>query len=80
MQTLGQMPDLVIGHSAGAAITLRMCLDGLITPKAVLGLNGALLPPGGYGRPVFLSRGQTHGGSAVCAQAVCLARVRPLGA
>lgn len=34
----------------------------------------------GYGRPVFLSRGQTHGGSAVCAQAVCLARGRPLGA
>ena len=37
-------PDLVVGHSAGAAILLRMSLDGLIAPKGVVSLNGALQP------------------------------------
>ena len=39
-------PDLVLGHSAGAAIALRMALDGAITPRAIFSLNGALLPLG----------------------------------
>jgi magnesium chelatase accessory protein len=39
-------PDLVLGHSAGAAIALRMALDGKITPRAIFSLNGALLPLG----------------------------------
>jgi magnesium chelatase accessory protein len=37
-------PQLVVGHSAGAAIAVRMALDGLIAPAALLSLNGALLP------------------------------------
>ncbi len=37
-------PVMVAGHSAGAAIALQMCLDGLIAPQAVVALNGALLP------------------------------------
>jgi magnesium chelatase accessory protein len=44
MQQLGVSPTLVVGHSAGAAIAARMCLDGAIEPKAVVSLNGALLP------------------------------------
>ncbi|MCU0231850.1 MAG: alpha/beta fold hydrolase, partial [Acidobacteria bacterium] len=36
--------ELVVGHSAGAAIGLRMALDGGARPKAVLCLNGALTP------------------------------------
>jgi len=39
-------PDLVAGHSAGAAILLRLALDGAIAPRAVIGLNAALLPLG----------------------------------
>ena len=39
-------PDLVLGHSAGAAIALRMALDGEIAPRAIFSLNGALLPLG----------------------------------
>ena len=35
---------VAVGHSAGAAIALRMTLDGLIHPVAVISLNGALLP------------------------------------
>lgn len=37
-------PDLVIGHSAGAAILIRMSLDGLIQPRGLVSLNGALMP------------------------------------
>lgn len=44
LKTLGLSPDLAVGHSAGAAILARMCLDGLIAPKALISLNGAMLP------------------------------------
>ena len=37
-------PDLVAGHSAGAAVLIRMALEQAIHPKAILSLNGALLP------------------------------------
>jgi magnesium chelatase accessory protein len=37
-------PEFCAGHSAGAAILVQMCLDGLIAPKALISLNGALLP------------------------------------
>jgi magnesium chelatase accessory protein len=37
-------PDLVVGHSAGAAILIRMALDKHIHPKAIISLNGALMP------------------------------------
>jgi magnesium chelatase accessory protein len=40
-------PKLVIAHSAGAAVTARMCLDRLIDPKLFVGINAALLPLGG---------------------------------
>ncbi len=37
-------PRLAVGHSAGAAILARMCLDQRIDPAAVVSINGALLP------------------------------------
>jgi magnesium chelatase accessory protein len=40
-------PRCVVGHSAGAAIALRMALDGAINPDSIIGLNAALLPFGG---------------------------------
>lgn len=40
------VPARAVGHSAGAAILLRMALDGRIAPDAVISLNGALLPLG----------------------------------
>ncbi|MGG5888760.1 alpha/beta fold hydrolase BchO [Falsiroseomonas sp. HC035] len=39
-------PVLAAGHSAGAAILLRMALDGRIAPSAIVSLNGALQPLG----------------------------------
>jgi len=44
LNALGVTPDLVLGHSAGAAILARMCLDHCITPRALISENGALLP------------------------------------
>jgi magnesium chelatase accessory protein len=43
LRTLGLQPQLAIGHSAGAAILCRMALDGLIAPRLIISLNGALL-------------------------------------
>jgi magnesium chelatase accessory protein len=53
LQALDVKPALVIGHSAGAAIAVRMCLDGLISPERVVSLNGALFPLGGPAAPMF---------------------------
>ena len=44
---IGVKPALAVGHSAGAAIALRMAVDGLIEPRAVIGLAPALKPYGG---------------------------------
>jgi magnesium chelatase accessory protein len=44
LKVLGLTPDLVVGHSAGAAILARMCLDRQIAPRALVSLNGAMLP------------------------------------
>jgi magnesium chelatase accessory protein len=49
----GLSPDLVIGHSARTAIGVRMALDGLITPKLLLSINGAFLPLGGMAGQLF---------------------------
>ena len=47
LQVLGVKPEIVIGHSAGAAILARMCLDGKIAPRLLVSLNGAFMPFGG---------------------------------
>ena len=46
-------PVLAVGHSAGAAILLRMTLDGAIAPRIVIGLNAALLPLGAAHAALF---------------------------
>ena len=53
LTSLGCLPDLVVGHSAGAAIALRMCLNQLVAPSLVVSINGALLPLGGLAGQVF---------------------------
>jgi len=44
MRKLDLQPEIVVGHSAGAAILARMCLDRLIEPRQLISLSGALLP------------------------------------
>jgi magnesium chelatase accessory protein len=47
LAALGEAPpSLAVGHSAGAAILLRMALDGRIAPASIVSLNGALQPLG----------------------------------
>ncbi len=46
---LAVSPAIAVGHSAGAAILARASLDGLLAPRALVSLNGALLPL--YGLP-----------------------------
>lgn len=53
LDAFGAAPDLVVGHSAGAAILVRMALDRRIAPRAIVSLNGALLPFPGVGGLVF---------------------------
>ena len=44
IEALGCHPEVVIGHSAGAAISPDFCLDETIAPKLLVSLNGAFLP------------------------------------
>jgi magnesium chelatase accessory protein len=37
-------PDYIIGHSAGAAIAIKMSILNLVSPTKIFSLNGALLP------------------------------------
>lgn len=53
VNALDAAPDLVVGHSAGAAIACRMCLDQLIAPHGVVSINGALLPFEGFANWAF---------------------------
>jgi magnesium chelatase accessory protein len=53
LQVLEIGPALVAGHSAGAAVALRMVLDGMIAPAGVVALNGALQPMAGMAGQLF---------------------------
>lgn len=53
LDALGVEPKLVVGHSAGAAVLVRMTLDDLIRPTAIVSFNGALLPFEGLMGKVF---------------------------
>jgi len=44
LDVLALRPTLVVGHSAGAAIALRMALDRRIAPALIASINGAILP------------------------------------
>ena len=55
LQTLEITPRFIVGHSAGAAIAIRMALDGLATPDAIVGLDAALLPFPGLAAKLFPS-------------------------
>ena len=44
LRTLDVTPQIIVGHSAGAAIGAWMCLEDLCAPNTLVGLNGAWLP------------------------------------
>lgn len=53
MRALALEPGVIAGHSAGAAIAIRMALDGIAGPAAIVGLDAALLPFPGLGAKLF---------------------------
>jgi magnesium chelatase accessory protein len=53
LRALAVVPEVAVGHSAGAAILCRMCLDGSLKLRAAVSLNGALLPLPGLRHPAF---------------------------
>jgi magnesium chelatase accessory protein len=46
-------PRIVVGHSAGAAILARLCIDRAISPELLVSLNGALTPFDGWAGVLF---------------------------
>jgi len=46
-------PEVIVGHSAGAAIAMRMVLDGSVKPAALIGIAAALLPFPGIAQHLF---------------------------
>ena len=53
LDTLGTAPELLIGHSAGAAIGANMCLQGMLSPHALISIGGAFMPIGGPKNGLF---------------------------
>ena len=53
LQALDLAPAAIVGHSAGAAVAIRMALDGIAQPAAIVGLDAALLPFPGLGAKIF---------------------------
>ncbi len=53
MRKINVAPQLIIGHSAGAAVGVRMSLDALSAPRAIIGINAALLPFEAAAAPIY---------------------------
>jgi len=53
VQALGRPVHRIVGHSAGAAIALQCVLDGLLAPRDLVSINGAILPLRGPAWPWF---------------------------
>lgn len=53
LRALKVRPAIAVGHSAGAAILVRMSLDGFLCPKLIVAVNGALLPLSGLPGRIF---------------------------
>ncbi len=53
LDELNVSPDLVVGHSAGAAILAQMCLDQTLSPSRLVSLNGAFIPFRGMAGEIF---------------------------
>ena len=70
LQALGVAPQALIGHSAGAAIAVRMVLDHAVAPVPVVSLNGAFVPFGGLLGQWFSPLARGLAGSDFVAQVI----------
>lgn len=53
LAALNVRPDIVVGHSAGAAIGIQLARDGLAAPRGIVSINGALRPLSGFASRFF---------------------------
>jgi magnesium chelatase accessory protein len=53
LDALHLVPEVVVGHSAGAALAARMTLDRAIEPRLVVGIAAALVPFQGVARAIL---------------------------
>ncbi len=53
LNVLDMAPKVAVGHSAGAAVITRMTLDGQLSPRLLVSVNGAFLPFGGIAGQLF---------------------------
>lgn len=65
-------PQLLVGHSAGAAIAASLCLRGSCNPAAIVSVNGALLPFGRAAAPIFSQAARLLASMPVFPQLVAL--------
>lgn len=72
LRELDLQPVLAAGHSAGAAVAIRMALDGGITPDAIVSINGALLPFPGMTHEFFAPAAKFLASSRLTATAFSL--------
>ncbi|WP_428332815.1 alpha/beta fold hydrolase BchO [Novosphingobium sp.] len=53
LDLLEMRPHGIVGHSAGAAIAIRMAIDDVVKPVAIVGIGAALLPFPGLAAKLF---------------------------
>ncbi|CAL8977237.1 Fluoroacetate dehalogenase [Rhodoplanes serenus] len=68
VQALGVRPALAAGHSAGAAVLIRMTLDRLIAPRGLVSINGALMPFRGVAGHTFAPIARLLAGTTLTAR------------
>lgn len=74
---LGIAPWVVAGHSAGAAILARMCIDRAIAPRRLVSFAGALVPLGGLPGVVFAPMAKAFAAARFVPQLVAWHASRP---
>jgi magnesium chelatase accessory protein len=72
LRELVLQPVLAAGHSAGAAVAIRLALDRSIAPVAVVSLNGALLPFPGMANDFFGPAARFLARSSITAKAFAM--------
>ncbi|MFK7830911.1 MAG: alpha/beta fold hydrolase BchO [Congregibacter sp.] len=72
LSQLSYQPDIIVGHSAGAAVAASLCLRGSCNPAAVVGINAAMLPFGRVAAPIFSRAARVLAALPVFPQVVAL--------
>lgn len=72
LSALGVAPAFGVGHSAGAAVLVRMALDGTLLPRALVGLAPALVPFRGAATTLFAPAARLLARSRVAPRLIAL--------